>query len=306
VTAGSLRRVRVGLIILPQRRWSEQAAMWRRAEELGFDHLWTYDHLTWDPLAGTPWGATLPTLVAAATVTSRVPLGTWVASPNFRHPVPFARELAALDDVSEGRAVLGIGAGGIGHDALVLGGEVLPPGDRAARLEEFVEVLDRVLRGDHVDHAGTFYTAVDARTTIPCVQRPRLPFVVAANGSRTLRLAARYGAGWATTGSTPRGATEDAWWEGVGALAQRFTETLADAGREQADVRRMVSLDAAGTFSMTSAGYFEEAAGRAGGLGFTDVVVHWPVPGAPVYDAPESRVEEIAALLPRLRSADAS
>jgi alkanesulfonate monooxygenase SsuD/methylene tetrahydromethanopterin reductase-like flavin-dependent oxidoreductase (luciferase family) len=284
--------VRVGLIILPQRRWSEQAPMWRRAEELGYDHLWTYDHLTWDPLAGTPWGATIPTLVAAATVTTHVPLGTWVASPNFRHPVPFARELAALDDVSGGRAVLGIGAGGIGHDARVLG--------RAERLEEFVEVLDRVLTGDHVDHAGRFYTAVDARTTIACVQRPRLPFVIAANGPRMLRLAARYGEGWATTGSTPKGAGEDAWWAGVASLAERFAETLAGAGRPGEPVRRMLSLDAAGPFSMASPGYFEEAAGRAGELGFTDVVVHWPVPGAPVYDAPESRVEDIAALLPGL------
>jgi alkanesulfonate monooxygenase SsuD/methylene tetrahydromethanopterin reductase-like flavin-dependent oxidoreductase (luciferase family) len=298
--------VRVGLIILPQRRWSEQAAMWRRAEELGYDHLWTYDHLTWDPLAGTPWGATLPTLVAAAGVTSHVPLGTWVASPNFRHPVPFARELAALDDVSAGRAVLGIGAGGIGHDARVLGGEVLPPRDRAARLEEFVDVLDRVLVGDHVDHAGRFYTAVDARTTIPCVQRPRLPFVIAANGPRTLRLAARYGGGWATTGSTPKGASEEAWWVGVADLAERFAATLSDAGRAQGEVRRMLSLDAVGPFSLTSVAYFEDAVGRAGELGFTDVVVHWPVPGAPVYDAPESRVEEIAALLPGLRDSPAS
>ena len=102
-----MRRVRFGLIILPQRRWAEQSAMWRRGDDLGFDHLWTYDHLTWDPLAGTPWGATMPTLVAAAQVTSRARLGTWVASPNYRHPVPFARELAALDDISGGRAVLG-------------------------------------------------------------------------------------------------------------------------------------------------------------------------------------------------------
>ena len=296
-----MRGVRVGLIILPQRRWSQQAGTWRRAEELGFDHLWTYDHLTWDPLAGTPWGATMPTLVAAAGVTSRVPLGTWVASPNYRHPVPFAREFAALDDVSGGRAVLGIGAGGTGHDARVLGAPVLQPPDRAARLEEFVEVLDRVLTGDHVDHAGTFYTAVDARTTIGCVQQPRLPFVVAANGPRLMRLAVRYGAGWATTGATPRDAGDDAWWEGVARLAARFDATVAEAGAG-AGIRRMLSLDAAPTFGLVSARYFAEAAGRAAELGFTDVVVHWPVPGAPVYDAPESRVEEVAALLPSLRS----
>jgi alkanesulfonate monooxygenase SsuD/methylene tetrahydromethanopterin reductase-like flavin-dependent oxidoreductase (luciferase family) len=290
--------VRVGLVILPQRRWAEQAAMWRRGEGLGFDHLWTYDHLTWDPLAGTPWGATVPTLVAAAGVTERVRLGTWVASPNFRHPVPFARELAALDDVSGGRAVLGIGAGGTGHDAHVLGGEVLPPADRAARLEEFVDLLDGVLVGDHVSSSGRFYSAVDARTTIPCVQRPRLPFVVAANGPRLMRLAARVGQGWATTGRTAREDGEAAWWAGVAELGDRFSEAAAQAGRE---VDRLLSLDAGPRFALESAGIFTDYVGRARELGFTDVVTHWPVPGAAVYDAPEAMVEEVAALLPAIR-----
>jgi alkanesulfonate monooxygenase SsuD/methylene tetrahydromethanopterin reductase-like flavin-dependent oxidoreductase (luciferase family) len=292
--------VRVGLVILPQRRWTEQAAMWRRGEELGFDHLWTYDHLTWDPLAGTPWGATMPTLVAAAGVTSRVRLGTWVASPNFRHPVPFGRELAALDDISGGRAVLGIGAGGSGHDARVLGHDVLAPADRAARLEEFVDLLDRVLVEDHVTLAGRFYAAVDARTTIPCVQRPRLPFVVAANGPRMLRLAARVGQGWATTGPPP-GRGEGGWWAGVAELADRFSQVLEAAGRPADAVDRMLSIDAGPHFALESAELFTDYVGRARELGFTDVVTHWPLPGAAVYDAPEAMVENVAGLLPGLR-----
>ena len=79
-------------------------------------------------------------------------------------------------------------------------------------------------------------------------------------------------------------------------------EVLAAAGRDPASIDRMLSVDAAPTFALVSAGYFEDVAGRAAALGFTDVVVHWPVPGAAVYDAPESRVEEIAALLPRVRA----
>jgi alkanesulfonate monooxygenase SsuD/methylene tetrahydromethanopterin reductase-like flavin-dependent oxidoreductase (luciferase family) len=218
--------------------------------------------------------------------------------------VPFARELAALDDVSEGRAVLGIGAGGTGHDARVLGGDVLPPAARAARLEEFVDVLDRVLTGDHVSYRGTYYMAVDARTTLPCVQRPRLPFVVAANGPRLMRLAASHGAGWATTGGTsgaPRAEGEDAWWRGLAELADRFSATLAEAGRDPASVDRLLSLDAAGTFALSSVGYFTDAVGRAAALGFTDVVVHWPLPGAPVYDAPEAMLDAVAEAMPALR-----
>jgi alkanesulfonate monooxygenase SsuD/methylene tetrahydromethanopterin reductase-like flavin-dependent oxidoreductase (luciferase family) len=296
-----VRHVRFGLIILPQRRWAEQSAMWRRGDDLGFDHLWTYDHLTWDPLAGTPWGATMPTLVAAAQVTSRARLGTWVASPNYRHPVPFARELAALDDVSGGRAVLGIGAGAASHDARVLGAPVLAPGERAARLEEFVDLLDAVLTGDHVGYEGSYYRAVDARTTLPCVQLPRLPFVIAANGPRLMRLAARQGQGWATTGATRRDEGDAAWWDGVAGLAARFDDTLAAAGRDPASIDRMLSLDAAQTFALSSVGYFTDTVGRAAELGFTDVVVHWPVPGAPVYDAPEEMVEAVAEALPGLR-----
>jgi alkanesulfonate monooxygenase SsuD/methylene tetrahydromethanopterin reductase-like flavin-dependent oxidoreductase (luciferase family) len=253
-----------------------------------------------------PWGATVPELVAAAGVTSRIPLGTWVASPNYRHPVPFARELAALDDVSGGRAVLGIGAGGTGADAVVLGDSPLEPAGRAARLEEFVELLDGVLTRPRTTAEGTFYRAVDAQTTLPCVQQPRLPFVVAANGPRLMRLAERFGAGWATTGTTSvlRGETDDeAWWRGVADLSQRFDQVLADAGRAPDSIDRMLSVDAAPTFSLVSVEKFCDVVGRAQALRFTDLVVHWPVPGAARYDAPESMVEAIAAELPRIRDA---
>lgn len=297
--------MRVGIVVLPTDRWPEQAGRWRRAEDYGFDHLWTYDHLTWDPLAHLPWGATIPTLVAAATVTSRASLGTWVASPNFRHPVPFARELAALDDVSGGRAVLGVGAGGAGADARVLGGPELGPGDRASRFEEFVTVLDGVLTHPVTDHGGRWYQAVGAQMRQPCQQEPRLPFVIAANGPRTMRLAARLGQGWATTGATRRDAGDVAWWAGVAALAERFDGVLAAAGRAPDSIDRMLSVDAATTFSLVSVAHFEDVVGRAAALGFTDVVVHWPVPGAPVYDAPESVLDDVAVLLPSLRDISA-
>lgn len=294
--------MRIGLIILPQRPWAEQAQQWRRAEALGFDHLWTYDHLTWDPLAGTAWGATVPTLVAASAVTRHVPLGTWVASPNYRHPVPFARELAALDDVSGGRAVLGVGAGGTGHDSRVLGEPELTPGERAGRFEEFVEVLDAVLTSGTTTHEGRWFCAVDARTTVACVQRPRLPFVVAANGPRTVRLAVRLGEGWATTGRPGDRSDDAAWWDGVARLGEQVDAALADAGRDPATLRRYLSVDAAPTFALVSAGYFEEVVGRAAALGFTDVVAHWPLPGAPVYDAPESVLDDVAERLAALQA----
>jgi len=112
--------VRHGIVILPQENWPAAARRWRRAEEYGFDHAWTYDHLSWRSLADQPWHATIPTLTAAAMVTDRIGLGLFVASPNYRHPVPFAKELATLDDIAGGRVLVGVGSGGTGFDAYVL------------------------------------------------------------------------------------------------------------------------------------------------------------------------------------------
>src|SRR5687767_1958566 len=138
--------MRIGVLILPEFPWSTARNLWRHAEELGFDHAWTYDHLAWRSLRDSPWFAAIPTLTAAATATERIRLGTLVASPNFRHPVPFAKELITLDDISGGRLTLGIGSGGLGWDATMLGTSPWSPGERADRFAEFVALTDRLLR----------------------------------------------------------------------------------------------------------------------------------------------------------------
>src|SRR5690349_19287817 len=125
--------MRFGIVILPDQRWSVAGRRWQQAEQYGFDHAWTYDHLGWRNLVDGPWFDSVTTLTAAAMVTRRIGLGTYVASPNFRHPVHFAREVTTLDDVSQGRLRLGLGAGGINFDARVLGRPPLTPGQRVER-----------------------------------------------------------------------------------------------------------------------------------------------------------------------------
>jgi alkanesulfonate monooxygenase SsuD/methylene tetrahydromethanopterin reductase-like flavin-dependent oxidoreductase (luciferase family) len=294
--------VRFGVIILPDQRWREAARRWRRAEELGFDHAWTYDHLGWRSLVDGPWFDAVPTLTAAATVTSRIRLGTLVASPNFRHPVSFARQLTALDDISDGRVVLGLGAGAVGRasfDNKVLGGPELTPRQRADRFAEFAELLDLLLRTDHVTWTGRYYQAVDARNLPGCVQRPRIPFVLAANSTRSIALAAQVADGWVTTGTVAGDVS--AWWISVAEGNRRLDDALVAASRDPAQVARYLSLDAAGPYSLSSVAYLEDAAGRASELGFTDLAIHWPRPGGP-YAGDEAVLEAAAGKLlsPRL------
>lgn len=284
------------MVILPQERWRDAAPRWARVEELGFDHAWTYDHLSWRSLRDEPWYATVPTLVAAATVTSQIRLGTWVASPNFRHPVPFAKELMSLDDISEGRFVLGVGAGGYGADSTALGEVALPLGQRTTRFKEFVELLDELLSNPSTTWRGEHYAANDARMIPGGPSRPRLPFVVAANGPKGMALATRFGQGWATTG--PSEDDSETWWDGVGQMCRRFGAVLATSGRDTG-MDRYLSVDAGG-YALASLDQFRRTVDRARALGFTDIVTHWPRAEG-VYAGDEAVLEAVAALLPELR-----
>ena len=286
--------MKFSVVILPEHPWDRAVSIWQRAERLGFEQAWTYDHLAWRTLADGPWYAAMPTLTAAALATTTMRIGTLVASPNFRHPVPFAKELVTLDDISGRRLTLGLGAGGIGFDATVLGQDVLPPKDRADRFVEFVELLDQLLHADHTSTSGDYFTAVDARTVPLPIQRPGIPFVIAANGPRMMRLAATYGSGWVTTGSIDPDDGLASWWSNIADLANRFADVAGASTREPSDIDRYLSVDASGVSALSSVGYFEECVGRAMELGFSNLIVHWPRPSG-VYAASESVLEEVAA-----------
>ncbi len=264
--------MRYGITILPEDPWAQAAPLWSRAEELGFDHAWTYDHLVWAGLPDSPWFGTTPTLTAAALATSRIRLGTFVSSPNYRHPFTFLRDLLALEDISAGRLICGLGTGGDVDSRLL--GDDLSVKQRVARFAEFVGLLDRLMREDHVDHHGEFYTARDARTLPGPVQQPRIPFAIAANGPKSLRLVAAYGQGWITTGR--KADTLEDWWSGIAGLVGRLEDAFEAEGRDLAGLDRYLSLDASSQYALESVDVFEEMAGRAADLGFTDVISHWP------------------------------
>jgi len=291
--------MRFGIVILPQESWRVARGRWIAAEEFGFDHAWTYDHLSWRSLAGETWHATVPILTAAAAVTSRLSLGTLVSSPNFRHPVPFAKEIATIDDISGGRFLLGVGSGGTGFDAVTLGQPAYTGQQRHERFTEFVTDLDVLLRhervgGSGISFTGDWFTAVEARMVGRPTQRPRVPFVIAANGPRGLALVARFGEGWVTTGKN--GAVGEVWWAGVRELCKRLDDAARAAGRDPGTIDRYLSLDSGGTYSLASMDAFETAVGRAAELGFTDVISHWPRREG-IYAGRESVLSEVALRL---------
>jgi alkanesulfonate monooxygenase SsuD/methylene tetrahydromethanopterin reductase-like flavin-dependent oxidoreductase (luciferase family) len=272
--------MRLSTVILPIHPWREAEQVWRHAEELGFHTAYTYDHLSWRSFRDKPWFATIPTLTAAATATERLRLGTLVTSPNFRHPVTLAKELMTLDEISGGRITVGIGAGGVGFDATALGQEPWTQTERADRFGEFVDLLDMLLTHESTSRQGTHYSALDVRMLPGCVQRPRVPFLVAATGPRGLHLAARFGQGWVTFGD-PRGPADvpaERAHVVVAAQLGELRNACAAYGRDFGSIDRVLLQGSTAEKPLASFDAFVDWAGRYQALGITEAVVHWPVP----------------------------
>lgn len=266
---------------------------------MGFAHGWTYDHLAWRDLRDSPWFGAVPFLAAAATTTTTLRLGPMVTSPNFRHPVAFAREVVALDDISDGRLELGIGAGGGGWDATVLGQQPMSASKRVDRFAEFVEMTDRLLTDRTLTYQGQYFSADEARAEPGCRQRPRVPFVLAGTGAKSMRTVARHGQGWVTTGDprTPQsGAAEGA--RVVEAQLALLAEACEREGRLLADLSRIVLLGPVLDQGLDSEAAFADTVGAYQAVGITDLVVHWPR-SSPPYQGDRAGFE--AAVLGQLR-----
>src|SRR6188474_2039675 len=104
--SGQTPPMRVGVLMLPTDPWPEALERARRIEALGYDHLWTYDHVSWRRYRGRTWFAAIPWLTGIAGATSRIRLGTMVSSPNMRHPVTLAQDAVTADHISGGRLIL--------------------------------------------------------------------------------------------------------------------------------------------------------------------------------------------------------
>ena len=295
--------MRVGVLLLPTDPWPESVSLARRLELWGYAHIWTYDHLSWRRYRDRAWHAAIPWLTGLAAATSTVRLGTMVASPTFRHPVTLAKEAMTLDHVSGGRFTLGVGAGGTGFDAEVFGGRAPTRSQRAARLAEFVEAVDQLLRRPATSYLGAYYTINDARMLPGCMQQPRLPLAVAAAGPWTLAVAARYADAWITYGDATYQDTSPAGTERiVREQAEQLAEHCTAAGRDPDQIDRIYLIGNTAERPLASVAAFTDFVGRYRALGFTDIVFHHPRPDDHLWTDDPTIVEDVATqVLPQLQ-----
>jgi alkanesulfonate monooxygenase SsuD/methylene tetrahydromethanopterin reductase-like flavin-dependent oxidoreductase (luciferase family) len=192
--------VRLGLQLWNQVfSWPEARGAAVRAEALGYDTLWTWEHAL--SCMGTPDQDTFDAytlLTAWSQVTSRVRLGVLTGANTFWNPGLLAKKVATLDHVSDGRAILGIGAGWFEPEHTALGIEFGSGfGDRLAWLDESVEALRGLLDGETITSPESGHYRLQAARLRPLPVQERVPILVGGGGEKkTLRTVARHADIW--------------------------------------------------------------------------------------------------------------
>jgi len=259
--------MRIGLDVAQhQLQWPELLRRVKFAEELGFDGAWVFDHFK--PLYGDPSGPCLEgwtVLAGLAAQTSRIRLGTLVTGITYRHPSVLATEAVTVDQISNGRLELGLGAAWNEPEHRELGIPFPAIKERAERLEEGIEVMRTLMTRDSASFKGRHYQLDHATYHPRPVQQPHPPIWIGASGEQLmLPIVARQADAWHGFGSS----------DSMARKSRLLDEYAEKAGRNPKEILRSSSLSISETL--------DQARGKAERLaeaGFGYLVVSWPSEG---------------------------
>ena len=249
-----------------QLTWTELVERVQFAESAGFDGAWVFDHFT--PLYGAANGPCMEgwTLLAGlAAVTSRIRLGVLVTGITYRHPSILTTEAITVDQISNGRLEIGMGAAWHEPEHEQLGVPFPPLKERAERLEEGVQVMRLLMTKDRATFAGRHYQLNKASYYPRPVQRPHPPIWIGAGGEQLmLPIVARQADAWHAFGS------DDSL-----ARKSRLLDQLAEkAGRDPKAILRSASLSLSRPWDQV-----RRRASQLRAAGFGYLIAEWPSEG---------------------------
>jgi F420-dependent oxidoreductase-like protein len=197
------RRFRFGICTDQNMTWEKNVERWQWFEQLGFESAWLCDHLVQPTRPGGPYLEAWTLLAGLAARTEKIRIGVLVTSNTFRHPSVLARMAVTVDQISNGRLEVGLGAGWYEPEHTMFGIPFPETKELVARFREAVQVVDLVMREDSSSFAGEYYQLKNAQSRPLGVQKPRAPLVIGAFGPRMLKIVAKYADTWNAFG-TPK------------------------------------------------------------------------------------------------------
>ena len=271
-----------GAYVFPQAGpFEDLVALAKRLEAVGYDSLWVADETPMAYPEVIEYEA-FSVLSALARETSRIRLGTLVTPPVLRHPLMTAMAVTSVDHASNGRVTLGMGVGGVPADLEGVGRGGISNAELVNHLDEQLDTIDRLLRGETVTRTEGFYPTTNAVVQRP-VQQPRPPILVAAHGPKSLRVAARRADVWNSMGGQPIAGDSVTRDEAV-AIVRRHVELLeeacAEVGRDPGTIRRSAFAWRAGVWASRES--LVDWLGRFRELGFSEFIFALPDDAAKV------------------------
>ncbi|MBI2185352.1 MAG: TIGR03560 family F420-dependent LLM class oxidoreductase [Thaumarchaeota archaeon] len=179
--------------ISPDKQFDLMISIVKEAEALGFDSIWLYDHLVAAPIP-TPDSCfeSWTMLAALAASTKKIKIGTMVSCASFRHPAVLAKMAATIDQISDGRLILGVGAGWYGAEFDMMGIPFEKNSVRIGKLDETVQVVKKMWREEESSFQGKYYSLNKARCEPKPVQQPHPRILIGGGGEQlTLKVVAR-------------------------------------------------------------------------------------------------------------------
>jgi alkanesulfonate monooxygenase SsuD/methylene tetrahydromethanopterin reductase-like flavin-dependent oxidoreductase (luciferase family) len=249
--------------------FGELVTMAQLAEQVGFDALWLGDHLLYELEVGPrgPWEV-WTTLAALAASTERIELGPLVASTSFHAPAMLAKMAATVDAISNGRLILGLGAGWNRREYTAFG---FPFDNRVDRFAEAFTIIRTLLRDGAIDFHGTYYDAAD------CVLHPRSPrsggppLLIGSTGPRMQAITLPHVDAW------------NVWWSDYGNTAEGFASVKATVDA------RLDEIGRTGAVAATCAVYVKLPHGTGRQMG------DYPTTSAPLEGPPDEIAEQLRA-----------
>jgi F420-dependent oxidoreductase-like protein len=269
---------------------------WREFERLGFDSVWDCDHFNQPSRPTGPYYEAWTLLAALAARTERIRIGVLVSCNTFRHPGLLAHEAMTVDQISDGRLELGLGAGWFVPEHEQFGIPWPPVGELIGRFHEAVQIVDTLLRQGVCTFAGKHYQLKDAHIRPRPVQKPRPPLTLGAHKSRMLRICAEYADAWNSFGTVAQMRERN----------QILDEHCAAIGRDPRTIWRSFYGWASKMAEQglpdpwVSVAAFEDVVNQYRAVGVNEFIIDQPRPEQ------RSVLERVAAdVIPRLRQGEA-
>ncbi|HRA31559.1 MAG TPA: TIGR03560 family F420-dependent LLM class oxidoreductase [Thermomicrobiales bacterium] len=259
-------RVRFGIVSGTREPFPELVRRWQEAESLGFDTVWVTDHF----ITGSEPGQDLEpileawtSIAALAMATTTIRFGVMVTGNTYRNPALLAKQAVTIDHISDGRLILGFGAGWWEREHAAYGYDFPSNRELVDRFGEALEIMTRLQEDERATVRGQYYWVDDAPFEPKPIQRPHVPLLVGASGPRMLRLTAKYADEWNTRGPVDE----------VAPRIQALNDACREIGRDPNEIVR--SIWPYGD-PWTSVDDVQVMVADYRRLGFDEVVFAWP------------------------------